>query len=60
MGACYGQRQTISVIPLSQPREDECTNDIEASCNHISLIRKPILERLILKNQMKKMKLHVN
>lgn len=65
MGSCYGQRQSISVTPLSQSGSNEVTNDIEASCeyNHISLIRnynKPILERLIMKNNMKKMKLNVN
>ena len=64
MGSCYGQRQNISVIPLSQSGSNEVTNDFEASGegNHISIIRnynRPILEHLIMKNNMKK-KLNVN
>ena len=64
MGSCYGQRQNISVIPLSQSGSNEVTNDFENSgeCNHISIIRnynRPILEHLIMKSNMKK-KLNVN
>ena len=64
MGSCYGQRQNITITGLNTPKTNIQTNtqsDFSMSTNSNFVIckvrnyNKPILDKLMQRNQLKKM-----